>query len=99
MENLYGMMPVRGMVVVDRESASASPMGIIVTGDDVSSKGLVVAVGQGVTLWTGELRPPVVKPGDTVIFKTFTQKITFNKKEYLVVTEDDILVIVDPEVG
>ena len=57
-----------------------------------SNKGLVVAVGEGITLQDGSIRPLQVKPGDTVLF-THTSGINFatGKNDYKIIAAKDIL--------
>ena len=57
-----------------------------------SNKGLVAAVGEGVTLPDGSVRPLCVKVGDTVLF-TQNAGINFStgKEDYKVISAKDIL--------
>lgn len=57
-------------------------------------KGEVVAVGPGRRMENGEIFPTSVKVGDKVIFKKYSpDEIKIDGKEFLLVSESDILAI------
>ncbi len=92
--------PLHDRVIVEREDAeSKSAGGIVLTGSaaEKSTRGVVLAVGNGRILENGTVRPLDVKAGDTVIFSegygTKTEKI--EGKEVLILSENDILAIVE----
>ena len=59
-------------------------------------EGLVVAIGPGKLLENGQRTKISVKVGDKVVFKKYSpDEIKINKKEYLIISEDDILAIID----
>ena len=59
-------------------------------------KGEVVAVGQGKMLDNGQRSPMSVKVGDKVMFKKYSpDEIKVDDKEYLVISEGDILAIIN----
>ena len=59
-------------------------------------KGIVVAIGQGKSLENGQRTKISVKVGDKVVFKKYSpDEIKIDKKEYLIISEDDILAIID----
>lgn len=54
----------------------------------------VVAVGSGRILNNGEVLPPVVKPGDMVLFNKYAGTIlSLEGKSYLLIKECDLLAI------
>lgn len=54
----------------------------------------VVAVGSGRILNNGEVLPPVVKPGDMVLFNKYAGTIlSLEGKNYLLIKECDLLAI------
>ncbi len=92
--------PLHDRVIVEREDAeSKSAGGIVLTGSaaEKSTRGVVLAVGNGRILENGTVRPLDVQAGDTVIFSegygTKTEKI--EGKEVLILSENDILAIVE----
>ena len=58
-------------------------------------QGKVVAVGPGRILADGKRAPMSVKVNDKVVFKKYgPDKVKVGDKEYLVVSEDDILAVI-----
>ena len=58
-------------------------------------EGRVVAVGSGKTLKSGKVVPLAVKSGDKIIFGKYSgSEIKVDDKEYVFLTEDEILAIV-----
>ena len=58
-------------------------------------KGTVVAIGPGKLLENGTRLPLEVKVGDVVVFKKYSpDEVTVDDKEYLVLSESDIMAIV-----
>ncbi len=63
---------------------------------DRPEKGEVVAVGEGKLLNNGEKAPMSVKVGDKVVFKKYSpDEIKVDDEEYLVISESDILAILE----
>jgi chaperonin GroES len=59
-------------------------------------QGVVVAVGDGRVTDDGKLIPVKVKKGQTVIFAKYgPEEIKIDGKEYLIVSESNILAIID----
>jgi chaperonin GroES len=92
--------PLHDRVIVERQEVeSKSAGGIVLTGSaaEKSTRGEVLAVGRGRVLENGSVQPLDVKIGDTVIFSegygTKSEKI--DGKEVLILSEGDILAIVD----
>ncbi|MFT5880044.1 MAG: chaperonin GroES [Moritella sp.] len=92
--------PLHDRVIVRRqEQESKSAGGIVLTGASAekSTRGEVVAVGNGRLLDSGEVRALDVKVGDTVIFSegygVKTEKL--EGKEVLIMSEADILAVVE----
>ena len=58
-------------------------------------EGRVIAVGSGRTLKSGKVVPPSVKAGDRIVFGKYSgSEITVDQKEYVFLSEDDILAII-----
>ena len=63
---------------------------------DSSLKGTVVAVGHGIKLKSGELRPLTVKEGDKVLFKKdIGTKMKVDGEELLLMRENDLFGVID----
>ena len=92
--------PLHDRVIVRRhEQETKSAGGIVLTGAsaELSTRGEVIAVGNGRLLDSGEVRPLAVNVGDTVIFSegysVKTEKL--EGKDVLIMSEADILAIVE----
>ncbi|MTD41284.1 co-chaperone GroES [Erwinia sp. CPCC 100877] len=92
--------PLHDRVIVKRkEVESKSAGGIVLTGSAAgkSTRGEVLAVGNGRILENGEVKPLDVKVGDIVIFNdgygVKAEKI--DNEEVLIMSEGDILAIVE----
>jgi chaperonin GroES len=92
--------PLHDRLIVKRnEQETKSAGGIVLTGSaaEKSTRGEVIAVGNGRILESGEVRPLDVKVGDTVIFSegygVKTEKL--DGEEVLIMSESDILAIVE----
>ncbi|WP_034911660.1 MULTISPECIES: co-chaperone GroES [Erwinia] len=92
--------PLHDRVIVKRkEVESKSAGGIVLTGSAAgkSTRGEVLAVGNGRILENGDVKALDVKPGDVVIFNegygAKTEKI--DNEEVLIISESDILAIVE----
>ncbi|XBC42837.1 MAG: co-chaperone GroES [Buchnera aphidicola (Kaburagia rhusicola ensigallis)] len=92
--------PLHDRVIVKRqETESKSAGGIVLTGSAAakSTRGKVIAVGNGRILDNGNVKPLDVQIGDTVIFNEgYGAKIEkIDNEELLILTESDILAIVE----
>ncbi|MFU9136985.1 co-chaperone GroES [Erwinia tasmaniensis] len=92
--------PLHDRVIVKRkEVESKSAGGIVLTGSAAgkSTRGEVLAVGNGRLLDNGDVKALDVKVGDVVIFNegygAKTEKI--DNEEVLIISESDILAIVE----
>ena len=92
--------PLHDRVIVKRqEQETKSAGGIVLTGSaaEKSTRGNVIAVGNGRILENGEIRALDVKVGDTVVFNdgysVKTEKL--DGEEVLIMSESDILAIVE----
>ncbi|ATC84997.1 MULTISPECIES: co-chaperone GroES [Pseudoalteromonas] len=90
--------PLQDRVIVKRlEEETKSAGGIVLTGSaaEKSTRGEVVAVGNGRVLENGDVRALEVKAGDTVLFGSYVEKVEkIEGQEYLIMREDNILGIV-----
>ncbi|AZZ99689.1 MULTISPECIES: co-chaperone GroES [Pseudoalteromonas] len=91
--------PLHDRVIVKRlEEETKSAGGIVLTGSaaEKSTRGEVIAVGNGRVLDNGEVRALQVKAGDTVLFGSYVEKTEkIEGQEYLIMREDNILGIVE----
>ena len=92
--------PLHDRVIVKRqEQESKSAGGIVLTGSaaEKSTRGEIVAVGNGRVLDNGEVKALDVKIGDVVIFNdgygVKTEKL--GGEEVLIMSEGDILAVVE----
>jgi len=73
--------------------------GIVLPGTsdkDRPEKGEIIAVGPGKMLDQGQLAPMNVKVGDQVVFKKYSpDEIKIEGEEYLILSEDDIVAIIE----
>ena len=81
------------------EAAEMTDSGIFLpeSAKDQPKQGKVIALGSGnLNRETGEYIPFTVKKGDMVIFSSYSgTEVKINDQDYLIMTEDDILGIVD----
>ena len=92
--------PLGDKIIVKRQVAeSQTESGIYLpeSAKDKPKQGKIVAVGDGnLNKDTGDYLPFTVKKGETVIFSSYSgTEIKVDGSEYLIMTEDDILGIVD----
>ncbi len=91
--------PLGDKVLIKRLEAEEKTAGGIVLPDTAKEKpkqGKVIAVGDGKQLESGEKAPFQVKKGDTILFGSFAgTEVTVDGEEYLLMSEDDILAIID----
>ena len=91
--------PLGDKVVVKRLEAEERTKGGIVLPDTAKEKpkeGKVIAVGEGKLLESGERADFQVKKGDRVLFASYAgTEITVDGEELLILSEDDILAIVN----
>lgn len=92
--------PLHDRVIIRKQEVeSKSAGGIVLTGSAAgkSTRGTVIAVGNGRVLENGKIKNLDVKVGDIVIFNegygAKTEKI--DNEEVLILTESDILAIVE----
>ena len=92
------LIPLNDKIVVERLEAEAKTSGGIILPDTAKEKpkqGKVLAVGEGKPLESGKRGALQVKVGDRVLFTSYSgSEVTVEGKEYLIMTEDDILATV-----
>jgi chaperonin GroES len=94
------LRPLHDRVIVrritDSESTTAGGLVIPDTAKEKPLEGVVVAVGKGKVLETGDRVEPEVKEGDRVLFGKYAgSEVKLDGEELLIMREDDILGIVE----
>ncbi len=92
--------PLGDKIIVKRDEPTArTESGIYLpeTAKDKPKQGKVIAVGSGIlNKETGDYLPFSVKKGDTVIFTSYSgTEVKIDNVDYLIMTEEDILGVVD----
>ncbi len=90
--------PLNDKIVVERMTADDKTSGGIILPDTAKEKpkqGKILAVGDGKVLENGKRASFQVKVNDKVLFTSYAgNEVTVDGKEYLIMTEDDILAVV-----
>ena len=93
-KNEYIATPILDRVLIEQDKADEKSTGGIFipeTAQEKPQRGRVVAVGKG----RSSTEPMEVKIGDIVLYGAYAgQEITIKGKEYLIMKESDILVII-----
>lgn len=93
------IVPLNEKIVVERLEADEKTAGGIILPDTAKEKpkqGKILALGDGKPLESGKRAAFQVKIGDRVLFTSYSgTEVTHEGKEYLIMTEDDILAVVD----
>ncbi len=89
--------PLQDREIVRRmEEETTSPGGIVIpdSAAEKPSRGEVVAVGNGLVLDNGEVRPLDLKVGDTVLFGKYSgTEVKVDGEDLLVMKEDDVMAV------
>jgi chaperonin GroES len=92
------VIPLNDKILVERHEAEERTAGGIVLPDTAKEKpkqGKVLAMGEGKVLENGKRSSFQIKVNDKVLFTSYAgSEVTVDGKEYLIMTEDDILAIV-----
>jgi chaperonin GroES len=93
------VIPLNDKILVERVEAEEKTAGGIVLPDTAREKpkqGKVLSTGEGKVLDNGKRQPFQVKVGDKVLFTSYAgSEIKVDGKEYLVMSEEDILAVVN----
>jgi len=93
------IVPLNDKIVVQRLEADEKTAGGIILPDTAKEKpkqGKILSVGEGKLLDDGKRAAFQVKTGDRVLFTSYAgTEVNVDGKEYLVMTEDDILAVVE----
>lgn len=92
------IVPLNDKIVVERVEASDKTLGGIILPDTAKEKpkeGKVLSLGDGKLLEDGKRAAFQVKVGDRILFSSYAgSEVTVDGKEYIIMTEDDVLAIV-----
>jgi chaperonin GroES len=93
------LKPLNNKIILEAVSAEEKTKSGIIIPDTANKEkpeqGKVLAVGSGKLLENGERAKMDVKVGDTVIFSKYSpNEIKVDGKEYLVISDEDVLAIV-----
>jgi chaperonin GroES len=93
------LQPLGDKVVVEREESLDKTIGGIYLPDsakDKPSRGTIIAIGTGKLLDDGTRGAMQVKKGDRVLFTSYApETITIDDEEYLLMSESDILAVIE----
>jgi chaperonin GroES len=94
------IQPLHDKVVVQRteDKEEETRGGIIIpdTAKEKPQRGKVIAVGKGKLMEGGKRRTMAVEPGNQILFSKWAgNEIKIDDQEYLIITEDEILAIID----
>ena len=91
--------PLQDRVIIKRMEEEKMSSGGIVIPDSATEKpikGKVVAVGNGLVLDNGEVRPLDLKVGDKVLFGKYSgTEVKLDGEELLVMKEDDVMAVLE----
>ncbi|MDR4499170.1 MAG: co-chaperone GroES [Candidatus Scalindua sp.] len=91
--------PIGEKILIKRSESAKKTAGGIVLPDSAKEKpkeGTVIALGDGKLLDNGQRSKFQVKKGDNVVFSSYAgTEITIDDVEYLLMSEDDILAIIE----
>jgi chaperonin GroES len=89
--------PLQDRILVKRVDEEEQTSGGIIIPDSAKEKpqdGLVVAVGPGKVLESGEVSKPGVKKGDRILFSKYAgTDVNVDGDEHIIIREDDVLAI------
>jgi chaperonin GroES len=93
------VVPLNDKIVVKRlEAEDRTPGGIVLpdTAKEKPRQGKVLSLGEGKLLDNGKRAAFQIKEGDKVLFTSYAgNEVTVDGEELLIMTEDDILAVVD----
>lgn len=93
------IVPMNDKIMVKRLEPDEATSGGILLPDSAKAapqQGKVASLGEGRRLDNGSRLPFQVKEGDRVIFASYAgDEVTCNGQDYLILTEEDILAVVE----
>ncbi len=93
------LRPLQDRLLVERSEETEEMRGGIVIPDSAKEKpqrGVVIAIGNGKRLDSGEVVPLTVKEGDLILIGKYSgSEVSVDDKEYLILREDEVLAIIE----
>ena len=93
------LIPLYNRVLVQKTEKKDISFGGIIIPDSVKSdtqRGVIKAIGKGKLTENGTFVPMLVKVGDNIVFGKFSgTEIKLSGQKYLIIREEEILVIID----
>ena len=93
------MRPLENHVIVEKTKAKEVTESGIIIPDKAREKmqsGIVLAVGRGLSLPDGEIRPMEVKVGDTILFGKYAgYELQIEGKDVTIMDSDDISAVIE----
>ena len=97
------LRPLQDRLLVERSEETEEMRGGIVIPDSAKEKpqrGVVIAIGNGKRLDSGEVVPLTVKEGDLILIGKYSgSEVSVDDKEYLILREDEVLAIIEEDQG
>jgi chaperonin GroES len=91
--------PLNDRILIKRSDEPETTKGGIIIPDSAKEKpmqGKVVAVGEGKTYESGNVRPVEVKVGQTVFFRKYAgNEIQIDNQDFMILREDEVLAILE----
>ena len=92
------LRPLGDRVLVQRAEAEEKTAGGILLPESAKDKpkeGLILAIGDGKVLDSGERQKLTVKVGDRVLFSSYAgTEVKISGEEYLIMSENDVLAVI-----
>ena len=91
--------PLQDRILVQRlDATNNAKSGIIIpdTAQEKPQEGMVIAIGRGKLLESGERLPMNIKVGDHVLFATYSgSEIKLGDNDYIIMREEDVLALLE----
>jgi len=94
------VIPLHDRILVRRLEEGEQTIGRIIIPDSATEKpqqGEVIAVGKGRLTDEGRRIAVAVRAGDRILFAKYAQEITLAGEPYLILREDEVLAVIDPD--
>lgn len=93
------LQPLHDRIIVEaaaKEEMSAGGIILPDTAQEKPQRGIVLAVGPGKRMDSGQLAPIDIKMGDTVLYGKYGgTEVTVGGKDYTILRADDVLAVVE----
>ena len=98
-DKMAKIVPMEGRILVERIKAEDKTKAGIYLPDSAKEKpkeAIVIEVGQGKLLDSGNRAKPLVKKGDKIIFTSYAgTEIKLDGVEYMIMNEDEVLAVIE----